>query len=585
MPPNADRRPAKESHPAVSALPKGQTADAAAIQFPDNRPVAVAQRKIQQIANNSLQVKQLATMQQMADGRLQGVAQMKGYQEEEPVQKKGNSTGLPDTLKSGIEHLSGMDISDVKVHYNSAQPAQLNALAFAQGTDIHVGPGQEKHLPHEAWHIVQQKQGRVKPTMQMKEMPVDDNTHQFVFQLVPDPRIYQLVSAEKVAQLIYLFDRSPGSDDKKPRWSEEKKPPFSYIRSGIHNDGEHGPDALYERLAGHDLFYGIAYEDSKEFQEFQVKLQAIAKENSLEYKEENIRRIVGLYEEKGGITTHEARYCQHIFGGSSGWDQHQKYLATGESKKSLADRYQELNPDLLWGKDPSSRGCQAAMIGAIENGGSVRFMLNGMNDVGGIILGTAHTSKITSNELKFAHQILGRAVKVTADKVIHPVEMQNVFFYVNRVLVNSTRMASLSNAQTSGAAPVEEEKVPVPPGKGKKPSKFKCYITTACTEFMGLGDDCEELTVLRYFRDNYLLQKQNGPALIELYYKYSPAITDEINKRKDKDEILKKLYGIIKQCVVAIKLNDNEFAFNTYCKMVMELKAQFIPVKSGHNKM
>jgi hypothetical protein len=25
--------------------------------------------------------------------------------------------------------------------------------------DIHIGPGQEKHLAHEAWHTVQQKQG------------------------------------------------------------------------------------------------------------------------------------------------------------------------------------------------------------------------------------------------------------------------------------------------------------------------------------------------------------------------------------------------------------------------------------------
>jgi hypothetical protein len=29
---------------------------------------------------------------------------------------------------------------------------------------MHLGPGQEKHLPHEAWHVVQQKQGRVQPT-------------------------------------------------------------------------------------------------------------------------------------------------------------------------------------------------------------------------------------------------------------------------------------------------------------------------------------------------------------------------------------------------------------------------------------
>ncbi len=84
-----------------------------------------------------------------------------------PIQRK-NNTGLPDTLKSGIENLSGYSMDDVKVHYNSSKPAQLQAHAYAQGTDIHLGPGQEKHLPHEAWHVVQQKQGRVKPTKQLK---------------------------------------------------------------------------------------------------------------------------------------------------------------------------------------------------------------------------------------------------------------------------------------------------------------------------------------------------------------------------------------------------------------------------------
>src|SRR5690606_32616214 len=86
----------------------------------------------------------------------------------QPLQKKENNTGLPDNLKSGVENLSGYSMDDVNVHYNSDQPAQLDAHAYAQGTDIHIAPGQEEHLPHEAWHVVQQKQGRVKPTMQMK---------------------------------------------------------------------------------------------------------------------------------------------------------------------------------------------------------------------------------------------------------------------------------------------------------------------------------------------------------------------------------------------------------------------------------
>ncbi|HEY1050364.1 MAG TPA: DUF4157 domain-containing protein [Prosthecobacter sp.] len=79
-----------------------------------------------------------------------------------------NHTGLPDQLKAGVEALSGISLDHVRVHRNSAKPAQLQAHAYAQGSNIHLAPGQEKHLPHEAWHIVQQAQGRVKPTLQMK---------------------------------------------------------------------------------------------------------------------------------------------------------------------------------------------------------------------------------------------------------------------------------------------------------------------------------------------------------------------------------------------------------------------------------
>jgi hypothetical protein len=101
---------------------------------------------------------------------------LKNYQPAKTLQKKVNNTGLPDNLRSGIEDLSGHSMADVKVHYNSDKPAQLSAHAFAQGSDIHLAAGQEKHLPHEAWHVVQQKQGRVKPTLQMKGININDSS-------------------------------------------------------------------------------------------------------------------------------------------------------------------------------------------------------------------------------------------------------------------------------------------------------------------------------------------------------------------------------------------------------------------------
>lgn len=100
------------------------------------------------------------------------VAQAQQVAQLQPGQR---THGLPHALRTGIESLSGMDMSSVRVHRNSSEPAQLNALAYAQGTDIHLAPGQERHLPHEAWHVVQQRQGRVRATQQMAGLAVNDD--------------------------------------------------------------------------------------------------------------------------------------------------------------------------------------------------------------------------------------------------------------------------------------------------------------------------------------------------------------------------------------------------------------------------
>lgn len=122
------------------------------LQFVDNRPTSPTLQR---------------ASEEDEDDTLQGKF-------EQPVQKK-NETGMPDNLKAGIEDLSGFSMDDVRVHYNSDKPATVQALAYTQGTDIHVAPGQEKHLPHEAWHVAQQMAGRVEPTTEVGGMPVNDN--------------------------------------------------------------------------------------------------------------------------------------------------------------------------------------------------------------------------------------------------------------------------------------------------------------------------------------------------------------------------------------------------------------------------
>jgi len=139
------------TQPKIAAEDKAPRATAQ----PDHRPAAVAQRQQQDAI--------------AASPRQQAPAVPASL-------PAPNRTGLPDALKTGVENLSGYSLDDVRVHYNSAQPAQLEAHAYAQGTDIHLAPGQEQHLPHEAWHVVQQKQGRVQATRQLKgAVPVNDD--------------------------------------------------------------------------------------------------------------------------------------------------------------------------------------------------------------------------------------------------------------------------------------------------------------------------------------------------------------------------------------------------------------------------
>lgn len=116
----------------------------------DRRASSAAALQMQALADTSARHRGATVLQQMA------------------AAGPASSRGLPKRLKAGVESLSGLNMDHVTVHYNSSRPAQLDAHAYAQGSDIHLAPGQEKHLPHEAWHLVQQAQGRVRPTMQIK---------------------------------------------------------------------------------------------------------------------------------------------------------------------------------------------------------------------------------------------------------------------------------------------------------------------------------------------------------------------------------------------------------------------------------
>jgi hypothetical protein len=75
-----------------------------------------------------------------------------------------NPSGIPDDLAEAMKKFVPADVGGIRVHYNAARQVHLGALAHTQGTDIFLAPGQERQLPHEVWHAIQQKQGRVSET-------------------------------------------------------------------------------------------------------------------------------------------------------------------------------------------------------------------------------------------------------------------------------------------------------------------------------------------------------------------------------------------------------------------------------------
>lgn len=98
------------------------------------------------------------------------------------VQLKENDNKMPGHVQSKMEKSIGADFSDVNIHVGS-EASNVGALAYAQGSDIHFAPGQydpestsgQALLGHELTHVQQQRQGRVKPTMQAKGIAVNDD--------------------------------------------------------------------------------------------------------------------------------------------------------------------------------------------------------------------------------------------------------------------------------------------------------------------------------------------------------------------------------------------------------------------------
>ena len=91
------------------------------------------------------------------------------------VASESRPHGLPPVLRAQVEKLSGVDLSGVVVHRGSDRPARVGAEAYTKGQDIYLGPSGDQHLPHEAWHVVQQATTRIAATTREGGVPINDD--------------------------------------------------------------------------------------------------------------------------------------------------------------------------------------------------------------------------------------------------------------------------------------------------------------------------------------------------------------------------------------------------------------------------
>ncbi len=110
----------------------------------------------------------------------------------------------------------------------------------------------------------------------------------------------------------------------------------------------------------------------------------------------------------------------------------------------------------------------------------------------------------------------------------------------------------------------------------------KCYLTSACMRYFQekFDDNCYELRVLRWFRDNFVLKED-----IEHYYEIAPMIVEAIDKEEKSDIIYNYIYdNIVDYCVEQIEQGNYNSAYKRYKNSVIALEEQFVkPILQQQN--
>lgn len=104
-----------------------------------------------------------------------------------------------------------------------------------------------------------------------------------------------------------------------------------------------------------------------------------------------------------------------------------------------------------------------------------------------------------------------------------------------------------------------------------------CYVTTACIRAKDLPDDCEELAVLRTYRDAYIQERPGGPEDVQTYYRYAPEIVAAVEERPDAGRIWSGVYrDMVHPCVKMIRGGEYEKVYALYKDYTLRLYQTYV---------
>jgi hypothetical protein len=101
-----------------------------------------------------------------------------------------------------------------------------------------------------------------------------------------------------------------------------------------------------------------------------------------------------------------------------------------------------------------------------------------------------------------------------------------------------------------------------------------CFLTTACVTHAGLSDDCYQLTVLRQFRDRYVMALPKGAEALAEYYAVAPAITRRIDQSPNRDAELKAIFCAVNEAVSLVEQGKLSEALTCYESLFANLKTR-----------